>query len=129
VPDACPHYRPLALDLHASPAAVAALATLELVIQRVHIEAQAGRDAVDGDDETLAVRLTGRQEANHVRRHFIAGHSTGAGAPLAGLEPGAAYKTLNVCKSSEGQLSALIFRVIMTRKPAGSRGDERGVFE
>ncbi len=55
----------VAFDLHAPAAAVAALATTELQVERVDIELKARGHAVDRDDERLAVRLARGQKSEH----------------------------------------------------------------
>ena len=68
---AAPHagqdLRTVALDLHPAAAAIAALAALELSVERVDVEREARRQAVHGDDERLAVRLTSGEKSEHLR--------------------------------------------------------------
>ena len=55
----------IGLDRHAAAAAVAALAPPQFERDGVEIDRQTGRHALEDGDETLAVRLTGRQKPQH----------------------------------------------------------------
>ena len=60
----------VAFDLHAPAAAVAALAAPQLPVEPVDVDLEAGRHAVDGDDERLAVRLAGAEKSEHSRSFY-----------------------------------------------------------
>ena len=66
VADAGEDLRAVAFDGHPPSAAVAALPPPELLVERVDVELEARRHAVDGDDERLAVRFAGGEKSEHV---------------------------------------------------------------
>src|SRR5262245_20125409 len=57
--------RAVALDLHASATSVAALPPTQLRVERIDVEGQTGRHAVEGDDERLPMRLAGGEKPKH----------------------------------------------------------------
>src|SRR6185503_2314199 len=55
----------VAFDGHSSSAAVAALPPAELLVERIDVELESRRHAVDGNDERLAVRFAGGEKPEH----------------------------------------------------------------
>ena len=60
------------LEAHPGAPAVAEPAAGQLVLHRLLGDGQAGRQALDDDDEGPAVRLTRREEPEHAQRYWPA---------------------------------------------------------
>ena len=71
------HVRAVALDLHATAAAVALLATPKFPVDRLHVDRDGGRHANQRRYKRLAMRLAGCDEPQHPDRSGGVGLTAG----------------------------------------------------
>jgi hypothetical protein len=66
MPNAGDYVRPVLLDKHSATAAIALLTAGQVYANVVLVDGQSGWDALDNDNQTLAVRFPGSYKTDHI---------------------------------------------------------------